>query len=77
METLEAESALDGNTWLMDMAACLRLLAQVLSTDPTWESVDLFCPCPIGDEMLVVDISNDAGEQSPKQTMLEPGDTRL
>ena len=42
-----------------------------------WEWVDSFCPCPVGDGMLVVDITNDPDEQPPKQATLEPGDKRL
>ena len=43
--------------------------------------MDSFChgprPLTVGDEMLVLDISNDPGEQPPKQATLEPGDKRL
>ena len=42
-----------------------------------WEWVDSFSPCPVGDEMLVVDISNNPEEQPRKQATLEPGDKRL
>ena len=42
-----------------------------------WETVHSFCPCPVGNGVLIVDISDDPDEQLPKYPTLAPEDERL
>ena len=57
-------------SWCGDQCSCVGYPGK---HSDVWKWVDSFCPCPVGDERLVSDISNDPDEQPQKQATLEPG----